>query len=207
MKQTKDVDVIDVDVMVADDSHVIYVNEILETIKNAAKKRGTGIAQRSPDYIRQKMKEGKSIIALSGDQFVGFSYIESWGNKQFVATSGLIVVEKFQRKGIAKRIKHAAFQLARLRWPKAKIFSLTSGSAVMKMNTELGYLPVTFEELTNDEAFWRGCKGCVNVDVLERTQRKYCICTALLFDPNDPRCLKLEKIHQTNNKTINHQKK
>jgi len=201
MKKEKDVEMKDVDVIIADNSHEKYVDVILETIENAAKVRGTGIAKRSPDYVKLKIKEGKAIIALEGDEFVGFTYIESWGNKQFVATSGLIVADKYRNQGIAKRIKHAAFQLARLRWPEAKLFSLTSGSAVMKMNSELGYLPVTFADLTDDEAFWRGCNGCVNIDVLQRTQRKYCICTAMLFDPNDPRCLEFEKIHSTNNNT------
>ncbi|MDF9830464.1 hypothetical protein M2133_001811 [Parabacteroides sp. PF5-6] len=174
---------IEIDVMVAEASHEVYVDEILETIEAAAKVRGTGIAQRTHDYLATKIKEGKAIIALAGDEFAGFSYIESWGNKQYVATSGLIVPEKFRHLGIAKRIKEASFTLARLRWPKAKIFSLTSGGAVMKMNTDLGYLPVTFGELTDDEAFWRGCEGCINHDVLIRTGRKYCICTAMLYDP------------------------
>jgi hypothetical protein len=187
---------VDIDVMVADDSHEKYVDIILETIEKAAEVRGTGIARRSPDYVVQKMKEGKAIIALAGDEFAGFSYIESWGNKQFVATSGLIVVENFRNLGLAKRIKHAAFDLARLRWPKAKLFSLTSGSAVMKLNTELGYCPVTFSDLTDDESFWRGCNGCVNNDVLARTNRRYCICTAMLFDPDDPRCLAVEKAYR-----------
>ena len=186
--------VFDIDVMVADESHEVYVDTILETIEAAARDRGTGIAKRSHDYVTQKMREGKVIIALAGDEFAGFSYIESWGNKQYVATSGLIVADKFRKQGLARRIKHAAFQLARLRWPKAKLFSLTSGSAVMKMNTELGYFPVTFADLTDDESFWRGCNGCVNHDVLIRTQRRYCICTALLFDPEDERCLMLEKM-------------
>ena len=204
MKEEREVELEDIDVMVADDSHEQYVEVILETIENAAKVRGTGIAKRSPDYVKLKMKEGKAIIAIYKDEFVGFTYIESWGNKQFVATSGLIVVDKYRNRGIAKRIKHAAFLLARLRWPKAKLFSLTSGSAVMKMNTELGYLPVTFADLTDDEAFWRGCNGCVNIDVLERTQRRYCICTAMLFDPNDSRCLEFETTHRTNEKNNNH---
>jgi len=189
----KDTTVANIDVMVADESHEKYVDVILKTIEDAAKVRGTGIAQRSHDYVAQKMREGKVIIALAGDEFAGFSYIESWGNKQYVATSGLIVVDKFRNQGLAKRIKHAAFQLARLRWPKAKLFSLTSGSAVMKLNTELGYFPVTFADLTDDESFWRGCNGCVNHDVLVRTQRRYCICTAMLFDPDDDRCLRIEK--------------
>jgi hypothetical protein len=189
--------VFDIDVMVADESHEKYVDTILDTIEAAAKVRGTGIAKRSHDYVAQKMREGKVIIALDGDVFAGFSYIESWGNKQFVATSGLIVADAYRHLGLARRIKHASFQLSRLRWPKAKIFSLTSGSAVMKLNTELGYFPVTFADLTDDESFWRGCNGCVNYDILQRTNRRYCICSAMLFDPDDERCLTLEKLSNT----------
>ena len=129
------------------------------------------------------MKEGKAIIALCGSDFAGFTYIESWGNKQYVATSGLIVHPAYRGLGLAKRIKQASFRLARLRWPWAKIFSLTSGAAVMKMNTELGYVPVTFNELTDDEAFWKGCEGCINHDILVAKNRKFCICTAMLYDP------------------------
>jgi len=170
--------------MVADESHEEYVDTILHTITEAAKVRGTGIAQRTHDYVATKMREGKAVIALSKEgQFAGFSYIETWGNKQYVTTSGLIVHPDFRGLGLAKRIKDMTFTLARMRWPNAKIFSLTSGAAVMKMNTQLGYLPVTFADLTDDEAFWRGCEGCCNVDVLHRTGRKYCICTAMLFDP------------------------
>ena len=150
-----------VDVMVADASHEVYVDKILDTIREAAKVRGTGIAERTHEY----------------------TYIESWGNKQYVATSGLIVHPNYRGIGLAKRIKAASFRLARLRWPKAKIFSLTSGAAVMKMNTELGYVPVTFNELTDDEAFWKGCEGCINHDILVAKNRKFCICTAMLYDP------------------------
>lgn len=182
MKQTKK-ESDDIKVMVADSSHIPYIDTILSTIEAAAKVRGTGIAKRSPDYVKQKMLEGKVVIALHGEEFAGFSYIETWGNKQYVATSGLIVDEKFRGRGLAKRIKHMTFKLARKKWPDAKIFSLTSGAAVMKMNTELGYVPVTFAELTDDEAFWRGCQNCVNFDVLSRTNRKHCICTAMLYDP------------------------
>ena len=173
----------DITVMVADASHEKYVDTILDTIEKAAKVRGTGIAKRTHEYVATKMKEAKAVIALYGDEFVGFSYIETWGNKQYVTTSGLIVDPKFRGLGVAKRIKDLTFTLARTRWPHAKIFSLTSGAAVMTMNTQLGYQPVTFADLTDDEAFWRGCEGCINVDVLHRTGRKYCICTAMLYDP------------------------
>ncbi len=180
MDQTKEIEV-----LVAGPEHEVYVDTILQTIADAAKVRGTGIAKRTHDYLTTKMKEAKAVIALSEGQFAGFSYIETWGNKQYVTTSGLIVHPDFRGRGVAKRIKDMTFSLARTRWPHAKIFSLTSGAAVMKMNTELGYQPVTFADLTDDEAFWRGCEGCVNVDVLHRTGRKYCICTAMLYDPEE----------------------
>lgn len=168
---------------IANDEHIEYVQTILDTIEAAAKVRGTGIAKRSPEYIELKIKEGKAIIASVDKEFAGFCYIESWGNKQFVANSGLIVVPKFRQHGLAKKIKRMAFALARTNFPDAKVFGLTSGAAVMKINTELGYVPVTFAQLTDDEAFWRGCQGCINYDILQRTDRHYCICTAMLFDP------------------------
>ncbi|HKL91765.1 MAG: GNAT family N-acetyltransferase [Bacteroidales bacterium] len=175
----------EIEVIVADESHIIYVETILDTIEKAAKIRGTGIARRSPDYIRQKMLEGKAIIALKGDKFAGFCYIESWGNKQYVANSGLIVVEDYRGEGLAKRIKNKAFQLSRTRFPEAKLFGLTTGAAVMRINYKLGYRPVTYAELTDDPAFWKGCESCVNYDILQRQNRRFCMCTAMLYDPKE----------------------
>lgn len=175
----------DIVVMVADHEHEQYIDTILKTIEEAAKVRGTGIAKRTHEYLATKMREAKAVIALHGDRFAGFSYIETWGNREYVTTSGLIVHPDYRGLGLAKRIKDMTFTLARIRWPHAKIFSLTSGAAVMAMNTALGYKPVTFADLTDDEAFWRGCEGCINVDVLHRTNRKYCICTGMLFDPEE----------------------
>ena len=172
-------------VVVADESHEKYVDTILETISEAAKVRGTGIAKRTHEYLLNKMREAKAVIALDGETFAGFSYIETWQDKKYVTTSGLIVHPDYRGRGLAKRIKDMTFTLARIRWPHAKIFSLTSGAAVMAMNTQLGYKPVTFADLTQDEAFWKGCEGCVNVDILHRTERKYCICTGMLYDPEE----------------------
>ena len=174
-----------IDVVVADESHEKYVDTILETISEAAKVRGTGIAKRTHEYLLNKMREAKAVIALDGDKFAGFSYIETWQDKKYVTTSGLIVHPDYRGRGLAKRIKDLTFTLARTRWPHAKIFSLTSGAAVMAMNTQLGYKPVTFADLTQDEAFWKGCEGCVNVDILHRTNRRYCICTGMLYDPEE----------------------
>lgn len=190
----------DVKIIVADESHIGYVDTILSTIEAAAKVRGTGIAKRDPEYVKKKILEGKAVIALFGDEFAGFSYIETWGNKKYVTTSGLIVPEKFRGLGLARRIKHKTFSLARERWPEAKIFSLTSGAAVMKLNTALGYLPVTFADLTDDEDFWKGCQGCVNYDVLQRTGRRYCICTGMLFDPKQKMCTDAAKRELKNEK-------
>jgi GNAT superfamily N-acetyltransferase len=197
----------EIEVVVADAMHEKYVDTILETIAEAAKVRGTGIAKRSHEYVATKMKEAKAVIALQGDKFAGFSYIETWGNKQYVTTSGLIVHPDFRGLGLAKRIKDLTFTLARTRWPHAKIFSLTSGAAVMAMNTQLGYHPVTFADLTDDESFWRGCEGCINVDVLKRTNRKYCICTGMLYDPEEHLPVKLpvavlERIRKIDSSTM-----
>ena len=197
----------EIQVLVADASHEKYVDTILNTIAEAAKVRGTGIARRTHEYLLTKMKEAKAVIALQGDKFAGFSYIETWGNKQYVTTSGLIVHPDFRGIGLAKRIKDMTFSLARTRWPNAKIFSLTSGAAVMAMNTQLGYKPVTFADLTDDEAFWKGCEGCINVDVLHRTNRKYCICTGMLYDPEEHLPVKIpadviERINRIDGKNL-----
>jgi hypothetical protein len=101
------------EIVVANASHLQYVDTILNTIEEAAKIRGTGIAKRSPEYLTQKILEGKAILALVGDVFAGFCYIETWGNKQFVANSGLIVVEQYRQLGLAKKIKKKAFKLSR----------------------------------------------------------------------------------------------
>lgn len=175
----------DITVEVASEGHLRYVGEILATIEDAAKVRGTGIATRKPEYISRKIMEAKAVIALYRERFAGFSYIETWEHKRYVTTSGLIVHPDFRGLGLSKKIKDLTFSLARTRWPHAKIFSLTSGAAVMAMNTQLGYKPVTFADLTSDESFWKGCEGCVNVDILKRTDRKYCICTGMLFDPEE----------------------
>ncbi|HKM93123.1 MAG TPA: GNAT family N-acetyltransferase [Prolixibacteraceae bacterium] len=170
-------------VVVAGEEHTKYATEINDTIQRASEERGTGIARRTDEYIIKKMNEGKAIIALDGEQFAGFCYIESWGHNKHVANSGLIVAPLFRGGGLAKRIKKEAFALSRKMFPDSKIFGLTTGLAVMKINSELGYKPVTFSELTDDDDFWKGCQSCVNYDILMRTQRTKCLCTAMIFDP------------------------
>jgi hypothetical protein len=173
----------DVNICVANISHVKYAERICELMYISAQERGTGIAKRSPDYVAEKMIAGKAVIALAGEEFAGFSYIETWSHSRFVANSGLIIAHEFRKSGLARRVKAKVFELSRKLYPESKIFSITTGLAVMKLNTELGFKPVTFSELTDDEEFWKGCQGCINFDVLQRNNRKMCLCTGLLYDP------------------------
>ena len=153
---------------------------------SSAKARGTGIAKRTPEYIQLKMAEGKAVIAFTKKgEWAGFCYIETWGHGKFVANSGLIVSPEFRKSGLARDIKEKIFELSRKKYPTAKIFGLTTGLAVMKINSELGYVPVTYSELTDDEAFWKGCQSCINYEILLSKERKNCICTAMLHDPEE----------------------
>ncbi len=171
------------DIIIADKTHHIYADIICKTIEESANVRGTGIARRTPEYIIQRMNNGNAVIALEGNAFVGFCYIEKWDHGKFVANSGLIVHPNYRGKGVAKIIKKKIFEHSRSKFPNAKVFSITTGLPVMKMNSDLGYKPVTFSELTKDQSFWKGCQTCKNYDVLQRTSQTMCLCTGMLYDP------------------------
>lgn len=174
----------DFDVVVATPEHTAFAQTICDEMAESAKARGTGIAKRSPEYVSRKMMEGKAVVAFHKDgRWAGFSYIESWGHDNFVANSGLIINPEFRKIGLAKAIKFKTFLLSLDKFPGAKLFGLTTGLAVMKINSEIGYRPVTYSELTDDDAFWKGCESCVNFQILQAKERKNCLCTAMLFDP------------------------
>ena len=173
-----------INVVVADESHAVYADEICEEIFISARERGTGIARRTPEYVTEKINAGKAVIAITDEgKFAGFSYIETWGHKAFVANSGLIVAHAFRGMGIAMQIKRRIFQLSQELYPEAKIFSISTGAAVMKMNYSLGFRPVPFSLLTDDPEFWKGCQGCRNYQILEANDHRMCLCTGLLYDP------------------------
>lgn len=176
----------DITVQVAGEQHKHLAEAICKEMEESAKARGTGIAKRNPEYIKKKMDEGKAIIATTADgNFAGFCYIETWGHNKYVANSGLIVVPEFRKYGLATRIKKKAFELSRKKYPDAKLFGLTTSLAVMKINSDLGYEPVTFSELTDDEVFWKGCESCVNFEILKSKNYKNCLCTGMLYDPKE----------------------
>ena len=186
-------------IVIANKSHSIYADIICKTIEEAAQVRGTGIAKRKPEYVITKMENGNAVIALDEDKFAGFCYIEAWNHEKFVANSGLIVHPDYRNQGLAKQIKKVIFEHSRSKFPDSKVFSITTGLAVMKMNSELGYKPVTFSELTDDQSFWKGCQTCKNFDVLTRTEQKMCLCTGMLYDPSKKEEIKTEK-HQIDKK-------
>src|SRR4030043_1114810 len=189
-------------VVIAGQEQRNYVPEIEGAIINASKVKGTGLAKRTEEYLSQKIIEGKAVIGLNqSGKFVGFCYIESWGHKKFVANSGLIVIEKYRGAGFAMKIKDKAFKLSRKLFPDAKIFGLTTSLAVMKINSALGYKPVTFSELTDDEEFWKGCQTCSYSDILFRTNRTLCLCTGMLYDPEkESKIMNLAKGYRKNGK-------
>lgn len=170
-------------IAIAEAKHFKYAETICRLMEEAAKKRGTGIAKREPAYIRNKMEEGKAVVALDGNKLAGFCYIESWDHDKYIANSGLIVHPDYRGQGLGKRIKRKIFELSRTRYPDSKIFGITTSMAVMKINSDLGYNPVTFSELTKDEKFWEGCQSCPNYDILTSKDRKDCLCTGMLYDP------------------------
>ena len=175
-----------INIVFAQPEHAEYAERICQLIYESALQRGTGIARRSPEYIAAKINGGKAVVALEGDKLVGFSYIECWGHGDYVATSGLIVDPEYRHLGLAGEIKKRTFELARMRFPFAKLFSITTSLPVMKLNSRLGYKPVTFSELTQDDEFWQGCEGCCNYDILCRNNRRMCLCTGMLYDPKTP---------------------
>ena len=187
-----------IQIIASTEKHIKYAAKICNVITEAAQVRGTGIAKRDPKYIEQKIKENKAVIALNADgDFAGFCYIESWGTKKdYVANSGLIIVPKYRNLGLGKLIKEKAFQLSRKKYPHAKVFGITTSLPVMRINYSIGYRPVTFDHLTEDEAFWKGCQSCTNFDILQRTNNKHCLCTAMLFDPSEKIKIKNMEEHE-----------
>ena len=192
------------EIQISSCEHLMYVSEIQQEMYDSAQRRGTGIAKRSIEYLSKKISEGNAVVATENGEWVGFCYIETWSHGQFVANSGLIVSPKFRHGGIATLIKDRVFALSREKFPNAKIFGLTTGLAVMKINSDLGYKPVIYSELTQDDEFWSGCKSCVNYEILMKKERKNCLCTAMLFVPENNKVNEVEN-NQPENQYQNEQ--
>ena len=178
---------------------ILYSEEIHQMYKEEAARGDIGLAVRSVSYLNRVISEGKGVFAFYENELAGFCYIETWEHEQYLANSGLIVIPGLRGMGIAKKIKKEAFQLSRKLFPQAKLFGLTTHSAVMGINAELDYIPVTYAQLTQDPLFWKGCESCQNYDILTRTGMKDCLCTAMIFNP--------EKTHRHDKEKQLHQQK
>jgi hypothetical protein len=195
----------DIEITIASAAHLNYVSEIEKALYEASMQKGTGIAVRSTEYLSGKIEEGKAVIAFNGEgHWAGFCYIESWGHNRFVANSGLIVSSAFRGLGLASEIKKRALELSAALFPGARLFGLTTSLAVMKINSGLGYKPVTFSELTDDDQFWKGCETCPYYDILVRTKRDDCLCTAMIMNPADNQKVNGEKQAAGIKVNINH---
>lgn len=169
----------------ASTKHLLLAEQICQAMRESAAVRGTGIGDRSPEDIRQKMQKHQALIAVdSQGSWAGFCFWELYEEGKFVSNSGLIVAPQFRGKKLAELLKTRLFGYCRLLFPNARIFGITTGTAVMKVNTKLGFQPVAFDELTHDPTFWKGCQVCKNYDILTRTQGHYCLCTGMIFDPD-----------------------
>lgn len=191
-----------ISIIIAGEEHYKFAQEIVDTMYESAIQRGTGIAKRTPEYIIEKMKHKDAVIAIGDGKFAGFCYIESWSHGKFVANSGLIVHPDFRQHGLAKKIKERVFNYSQEKYPGAKIFGITTGLAVMKINSDLGYKPVPFSELTDDPSFWKGCSGCNNYDILQRKEYKMCLCTGMLYDPADKKNKQEDSKYDFNQKVL-----
>jgi hypothetical protein len=191
-----------ISIIIAGEEHYKFAQEIVDTMYESAIQRGTGIAKRTPEYIIEKMKHQDAVIAIGDGKFAGFCYIESWSHGKFVANSGLIVHPDFRQHGLAKKIKERVFNYSQEKYPGAKIFGITTGLAVMKINSDLGYKPVPFSELTDDPSFWKGCSGCNNYDILQRKEYKMCLCTGMLYDPAEKKNKQEDSKYDFNQKVL-----
>jgi len=191
-----------ISIVIAGEEHYKFAQQIVDTMYESAIQRGTGIAKRTPEYIVAKMEHKDAVIAIADGKFAGFCYIESWSHGKFVANSGLIVHPDYRQHGLAKKIKERVFNYSQEKYPGAKIFGITTGLAVMKINSDLGYKPVPFSELTDDPSFWKGCSGCNNYDILQRKDYKMCLCTGMLYDPAEKKNEKDEDQYDFNQKVL-----
>lgn len=174
----------DFNIKVATAAEAHFAEKICQQMEISAAARGTGIAKRSVSYISNKMVKEEAFIILKGPLLAGFCYLESWSHERFIANSGLIILPEYRGYGLATALKIFAFEESRKRYPRAKLFGLTTSHIVMNINSDLQYRPVVYSQLTDSKEFWDGCRSCVNFETLKKKEFQNCLCTAMLFDPD-----------------------
>lgn len=162
-----------------------YAAEIMDEMAGSAARRGTGIDVRPPEYALEKMENDLAVIAVNSqnNEWAGFCYIETWKHERYAANSGLIVSPKYRGMGISKEIKIKLFEHCRMKFPFAKLFSLTASPAVIHINKALGYKTVSYSDLLNDELFLTGCNSWVDYIDLMSNKRPGLDYQAMVFEP------------------------
>jgi len=166
---------------------IIHASLISKTIELTNQNADNGICKRSASFLQQKILEGDAVIAVTKqNKWVGFIYLQKW-NDDFVSCCALIVHARYRNEKIAWQLKQKAVDLAKRKYPNAKLFGLTTAAAVMKINSRLGYIPVTYDQITGDQNFWNACKTCPNYQILKSKGQRNCLCTAMLLERNTER--------------------
>ncbi len=143
------------------------------------------IATRTTEWLAKKVRARRAAVALDGDELVGFGYWSSWQEDTFVSHSGLVVRADYRGAGLGGDLKRVLFDSSRRQLPDARLISLTTSPQVRKLNLALGFEIVPLDQLTQDPAFWEGCKTCRNYeDVVARGEQ--CCCEGMLLLPDPP---------------------
>lgn len=166
---------IEVRIATGEDSH--FAEDASRLIDDAAKSHD--IARRDPAMLQDKIGEGHAVVAVDDRTLVGFAYFSTWEGGRFVSHSGLVVHPDYQGIGLGKRIKLKLFDASEALFPDAATMSLTTSSAVEKLNLSLGFEPVPLSELTDDPEFWKGCETCRNY-AETKARGDQCCCSGML---------------------------
>jgi len=179
----------------AAESDLQFVPSVASAIDDEVAAGAIGIARRSAADLASRIRTGEAIIALAaeatsdhapaGADWAGFCYVAAWEEGRFVSTSGLIVAPQHRGRGLAKRLKERALELAAERYPGAIAFGLSTSSAVARINEELGFRAASYSALPADSAFWDGCRTCPLHADLVANERRTCHCRAVIRELPD----------------------
>lgn len=161
-----------------------YADNIAHEISISALLRNVAIEPRTGDYIFQKMIDGLAVIAIDNEteEWIGFCALDVWNHQRYVANTGLIVKPKYRGKNVSNLLKNKLFELARIKFPSAKIFSLTNKELIKKINIDLGFQEVEAREILYDPYFNTGMNSWVDfIELLKHSEESGH--KAMVFDP------------------------
>ncbi len=141
------------------------------------------IARREVDFLASKIRSGRAALALLGKKLIGFGYWSDWEDGKFLSHSGLVVIPAMRGHGLGRHLKAVLFETSKARRPDAVLMSLTTSPTVRAYNEALGFKPCSLDDLTDDPAFWEGCKACRNYAEVQAKGLR-CCCEAMILRPD-----------------------